>query len=175
MINKDNNLDILYSKYKQRKKYKIKNILLVSIFCLLGVISIMDILIILNKYIGFNIIINCLSLFSLTSIYSSIVNIILEKQDKKLKDINMEIKELESNIFNELDKDKNLNNLSNITSLELRFDGLTTENKLKLLNYIKSKAKDPSIYKNINIEELEDSISLIDNKDKYKRKKKTKR
>lgn len=175
MINKDNNLDILYSKYKQRKKYKIKNILLVSIFCLLGVISIMDILIILNKYIGFNIIINCLSLFSLTSIYSSIVNIILEKQDKKLKDINMEIKELESIIFNELDKDKNLNNLSNITSLELRFDGLTTENKLKLLNYIKSKTKNPSIYKNINIEELDNSISLIDNKDKYKRKKKTKK
>lgn len=165
-------LDILYLKYRELKKYKIINILLASILSLIGVVSITKIIIILNRYAQVNILLCILSLFSLTSIYSCICNIILKKQDNKIKNINIEIKKLENNLVQELSNEKKINKDINISNLGLRFNRLSNKNKIKLLKYIKSKTKDQSMYNKLNILEKEDSISLIDNSNKYKRTKK---
>lgn len=169
----NNKLDILYSKYKELKKYKRINILSAIILSLIGVVSITEIIIILNRYAQVNILLSVLSLFSLTSIYSCIGNIMLEKQDKSIEDINIEIKELENNLIREINKDNYINKSINISNLELRFDGLSTENKIKLLKFIKSKTKDQSMYNKLNVLEKEDSVSLIDDSYKYRRTKKT--
>lgn len=166
-------LDILYLKYRELKKYKIINILLASILSLIGVVSITEIIVFLNRYAQVNILLSVLSLFSLTSIYSCICNIILEKQDNKIKNINTEIKELENNIIKELKNNKD----KNISSLELRFDGLSKENKIKLLRYIQENTKDKDMISKLDDIDEVDYISLIDNNDRenIKTKKITKR
>lgn len=159
----DNIIKEINTKNKQVRRRKLFSFFLAIVLSLLGVISITSLLMRLNMVFGIKYF-NCLVLtFIISSIYSYGVNSLIKKIDKKTKDIMLEINLLETEYKHE--RGIEFSDIQIIKKIELRFDGLSRENKIKLLNYIKDKI--PSIDGLNKIFELEnaDIMSLINDID----------
>ena len=119
----------IYLQEKQAKILKVLNIFLASIFSLCGLISIVSFTMYLNTFFKINYLKCLLLIYTLTKIYSSLVNIPLNKIDKKRKDI---LKETNKLILEQAKK----------STLEDRYNNLSKNNQLKLLKYTKEVIND---------------------------------
>ena len=117
----------------KRKILKILNIFLAAFLSLIVSVSVMSLTMFLNTLFGLNFL-NCI-LFSVTLTYISScgVNLILKPLDNKCRRMLLDIKELEQQSEKNIDKKE-------LFDIRLRFGGLSSENKRKVLNYIKENA-----------------------------------
>lgn len=130
----ENTLELIESKIRKYKLLKTFNIFLASIFSLIGTISIVGLLMILNTLFGVGYFTCFVLTFVLSQIYSVVINeFLFKKIENKMNDILSEINrmkvECECNICL---VSKQINN--NIAS---RYENLSLESKLELLTYIK--------------------------------------
>lgn len=133
-------LDLIDNKSKKIKGYKMLDLFIRIILTFGGSMSLLLVLMFLNSRLGVSLfdcfLITCIA----PSIYSVFVNCSLEDFDKKIKNMQLELNELmcEYKTIEELDKKQECVKNSVIEKIELRFDGLSNERKIKLLKYIQN-------------------------------------
>ena len=145
-------LKVLNDKKREYRRLIIFNLLLTFFLTLIGSISIISLSMFLYKEKIFSFL-GCIFLdLILGSVYSFFSNIVLEKNADKKKKLLCEISEIEYNL-NKILNSKN-------KSINLRYDNLSRDSKLKLLSYIKDNLSEFNIDNIDNL--IEDNDLIID-------------
>ena len=169
----DNLLDLKKRKEKKIKLHKIIDLFIRSVLTLSGAIFLVALLMFLNSRFG----VSYLKCFVITlifpSFYSIIVNDCLKGLDKKIRVMEYELFEIDNEykkIINLLDVNE-VTKDSLISNMEFRFDGLSNERKIELLNYIKNAISNNCYFQYMGDIENMESINLdIIGKQTYSRK-----
>lgn len=111
----------------------ILSLILSVVFTLVGTVIITLLVKYLYEVVNFNFLACLLMVFILPSIYSTIINSILKHIDDKIYNILSKVDDLEE----EKIEDYSLSNEQYLVNIKSRFEGLTIDNQLKVLKFIK--------------------------------------
>lgn len=153
--------ELLFLKKKKLELFRMFDLFLRIVLTLVGTVSFVSILMILNIKFGISYFSCLVLILTVPYVYSTIINISLERLDNKIEEIKKDITDLEI----EFDKCYQQDRENIIKNIEIRFDGLSNDKKKKLLNYIKINMVDDSFCEYINKLEDDDVLVLLDDID----------
>ena len=142
---------------RKYKFYKIVSLLLMIVLTFLGVVSIVSFSMFLYK-MEFISIFGCIILdFILGSLYSLFVNLIIGEVNYQNNKLLCEIDDLEYNLRKNL-SDVNIKN----NERELRYDSLSRDSKIRMLNDIKDNLCEYNLDKNDDLSESNDIDDMLE-------------
>ena len=148
------------NKNKEIKLYKVYDIFIRSILTLIGTITSISILMFLNNVFNVSMLSCIIMSIIIPQLYSIIINNSLKGLDNKIKNKEYELSALEDK--KSLEQLITKQNTNEIKQIEFRFEGLSNERKIELLNYIKELIPETSYHKYLNDLDNLDTINLND-------------
>ena len=153
--------ELLFLKKKKLELFRMFDLFLRIVLTLVGTVSFVSILMFLNVKFGISYFSCLVLILTVPFVYSTIINILLERLDNKIEGIKKDITDLEI----EFDKCCQQDRENIIKNIEIRFDGLSNDKKKKLLNYIKINMVNDSFCEYISKLEDDDVLVLLDDMD----------
>lgn len=131
-MKENSKLEVINDKKMKVKLFFFLNLVLCMVLTIFGTVSIVSFTKFLYEFLNFNIFICLLAMVSMTMFYSFAASKLTKFIDKKIDNIKLEVEDLTLEYKRCLDKDRT------IKDIKMRFETLPREQKLKLLNFIKT-------------------------------------